>query len=565
MRNLFYQNHKPACLFLTVCLLLSVALFVKAQSASFLLSPSSGSFSQGEYFSINLKLETDNTSINAAHAVVYFPKEKIELVGISKDKSIFTLWAEEPQLTGDLSEVNLLGGVPHPGFIGNGNIITLNFQAKTAGLVQISLEEGKILANDGQGTDVLTFIKEGKYLVLDENRQDNKDLLISIFSPTHPSQDEWYNNNNPVFTWQVDNVKQASFVLDRNPITIPKNIAEDLLSEKGYQDLKDGIWYFHLKINTDNGWTALEHYKVQIDANPPLPFEVVVNNYGDITNPSPELYFSTEDNISGLSHYKIKIGEEDFSEVLLAQINPFVLSNKIPGAYPLIVRAIDQAGNNVESKALLDIKPIKAPQIVICPATYQAGEESIYLSGTSLENTLVRLLLVQNQNIVKEWNVLSSQEGEWSFWVEELFKTGTYDLFVQAEDERGAVSDIIEGCKIEIVLNGLMVGRWAISFRDLTLFLLFIFFVGIIIILCLIFKSKKAVRELRMEIREAQQGLGKSFKELEKKIEQKIEFLDSQPGFSRKEQKIYQSLKKDLAKAEASISKGMRDIDKKVG
>ena len=559
---------------ITILLFSSVAFSVQAQGASLFLSPGSGSFKTGDTFSVGLKVDTGGIPINAAQTTVYFPSDKLEVLNISKENSVFSLWPEEPSFSNVAGKVSFSGGIPHPGFTGVGNIITINFKAKNEGLILLTLGEGRVLADDGKGTDIFVFIKEAKYsiqkeIILPEIKPEVPPTKVpsppEILSLTHPQEEEWYNNNNPQFQWELTpDIIGVSFVLDRHLDTVPDQISEGRFESKVYEKIDDGIWYFHLRLENEIGWSGASHRKIQIDTHPPYPFKVIIDNAGDLTNPKPNLYFETRDDTSGINHYKLKIGEMDFLNLMLAQVNPFPTPFQYPGRHPVVVRAVDEAGNIVEAKAVLEVEPIESPQITLSPAKYIAGEETLYLEGTALPEVEIIIFLKENGEEVKRWSTSSSRQGEWSFSTRELIKSGLYYLSAIAKDKRGVESEPSDSYKIEISLSGVSLGPFIIAFRELAVFLISFLFFGIIVTGYFTYRIRHAKKILQKETREVEETLYQVFNTLRAEIEDRISMFDSRPGFSEREKKICDELKEALKTAEESVKKEIKDVEKEL-
>jgi len=539
-----------------------------AGGASLIIDPASESFLVGKVFPVKLIIDTNGQFINTVHADIIFPSDKVEVVNISKENSIFSVWPEEPNISN--SKISFSAGLPNPGFSGIGNIITVNFKAKEEGLINLKIDGGKILANDGLGTNILVFIKEAKYSIYKEilSEETYSEPLTDkffLFSPTHPNPEEWYNNNNPFFQWELNpEIKGVSFVLDNNAETLPDTISEGIISSKTFENIKDGVWYFHIRINDKNGWSETYRLKIQVDASPPYPFEVIIDNSGDPTNPSPNLYFETNDDTSGVDYYKFKINEENFSELIISQINPFSLSNLLPGIYRLTVRVTDLAGNNVETETIIGIEPIEKPEIIIYPQVYISGEETLYLEGKSIPETEITLVLKKDGEEIKKWKFFSDNRGEWSFLTKELVESGTYYLSAQAKDKRGALSEFSESKKIEISFSGLAVGTFLLPFKKIILILLLFIIVGIFFAVYLFYRTRQAKKLIKKETKEVKDTLATVFEDLRKEIKKKIEMFDSRPGFNEKEKEIYDKLKEILDSSEKSIRKEIKDVEEEL-
>ena len=566
---------KRAIIFITITILFfSIALSAQAQEASLFLFPGSESFTIDDVFSVEVKVDTDNQPINAAQTTVYFPPDKLEVLRLSKENSIFLLWPEEPIFSNSLGIVSFSGGLPTPGFTGIGNIITINFKAKNKGLAPLALGEGRVLADDGKGTDILVFIKEAKYSiqkmrVLTKIEPEIPPVKVppppKILSSTNPQEGEWYNNKNPRFQWELTlDIIGVSFVLDRHPDTVPDTDSDGKFQSKIYEDIGDGVWYFHLRVENEIGWSSPSHQKIQVDARPPYPFTIIIDNAGDYTNPSPDLYFETRDDTSGVNYYKLKIGTGDFFDLMIAQINPFPIPFQRPGHHHLLARAVDKAGNAVESEVILDIEPIESPQITLWPEKYIAGEETLYLGGTALPEVEIMIFLEENGEKIKRWSSSSNSQGEWSFSTRELIKSGLYYLKAEAKDKRGVESGPSDSHKVEVLLSGISLGPFIIAFKTLVPFLVLVLFFVIIAAGYFIYRIRLAKKILRKETREARESLSRAFDSLRVEIEERIRMFDSQPELSEQERKVCDELKEALKSAEETVQKEIKDIEREL-
>ena len=128
----------------------------KAEAASLSISPSSGSFQTGATFLVNFLVSSSEQATNAVSGVISFPAENVEVVSLSKAGSLIGLWVQEPSFSNSSGSINFEGIILNPGFSGSGGkVLTANFRAKAAGTGKISFVNGMVLANDGQGTNIL--------------------------------------------------------------------------------------------------------------------------------------------------------------------------------------------------------------------------------------------------------------------------------------------------------------------------------------------------------------------------------------------------------------------------
>lgn len=302
----------------------------------------------------------------------------------------------------------------------------------------------------------------------------------------------------------------------------------------------------------------------EIDKEPPLPFEIVVDDEGDPTNPQPLLYFETTDELSGMSHYEIKIGEEDFFRVAVEETKPFRLPLLTPGIHQITIRAFDKAGNYIDGTVEVKVESITVPEITICPGTYNAGEEILYVGGIASLDHSVIVFLKTDDKIIKSWEVYSDEKGEWSFVEDGLFKPGTYKISARAKDVRGAVSNFSEGCIIKIFLGGFVVGPWIIDYKTLTLFAFIILSIILFGIFYLFWKIRRSQRIIEKETQDLKQKFYKEYEELYQDIEKELEVLRKVRGkreITEEERKREAELIKNLVDVKEVFEKELKDIE----
>jgi len=112
-------------------------------------------------------------------------------------------------------------------------------------------------------------------------RVDTVSPSLTISSPTHPDQKLWYSNNQPIFTWvmeqNISRIRAYSWRLDQNPNTVPPETImlkgeEHQFNPRanGFDNFADGTWYFHLRACSGaNSWGETQHYHINIDTTPP--------------------------------------------------------------------------------------------------------------------------------------------------------------------------------------------------------------------------------------------------------------------------------------------------------
>lgn len=562
--NIKPRNAKLLAMLVLVFVFINILpLAVEAAEASLFFTPSSGTYQEGSTFSVKVKVNSDGASVNAAQAKILFPSEILEVKSISKANSIFVLWPEEPVFSNSKGEISFKGGIPAPGFTGTDNLLTINFRAKKTGQAKVSFSEAEVLAADGRGTNILKLTSKASFPIIETYAEVNKiPDSPKIISPTHPEENLWYNNFNPEFEWEISSaIIGINYKLNQDFFYLLKATIKDVESSKKFEEIKDGIWYFYLRTQNKIGWSKASRRKIQIDTISPNPFDITVDNQGDPTNPRPFLYFETTDDLSGISHYDMKIGEKDTLSLAMIETNPYHLPQQEPDNYKVSVKAIDQAGNSQESLTFLNIESIPSPEILVYPEIYVAGEELFYVSGTALPNLIVIISFEKNEKLIRSWEVKSNENGDWSFSTNEIFKSGKYLISAKSKDQRGAISYPSLKHQIKVVLTGISIGPLTITYQVLFFILVILIILIVVVVICLI--SLK-VKKIRRETHEAAESLKSTFDRIKRETIEKIEYLDSKPGLNSNEERLRTDLINILEKSEGLIAKEIEDIKKEL-
>jgi len=353
------MEKKSIAILITLVLLFQSISFVKAEEgASLYLSPKSGTFFVGDVFDISVFLNTEGNSINTVQVDLKFPSDLLQITSPTAGKSFISVWVDQPFYSNKEGLIGFKGGVPSPGINTSAGLVsTIKFRAKTPGVASIYfLDSSKVLLSDGKGTDILKITSIGEYNLTILPPEGPK-----VLSSTHLSLTSWHRDNNPDFYWEKEEgVTDFSYILSQNPQEIPDNVSEGSSDSVIFNDISDGIWYFHVKAKKGDSWGGTTHYPVRIDSNPPEKFTISIEKIKQIGNHKFLAYFSTDDLFSGIDHYEISMTDISNSQAnnnpfFIEAISPYQISFESAGKYNILIKAYDKAGNFKESKALLTI------------------------------------------------------------------------------------------------------------------------------------------------------------------------------------------------------------------
>ncbi len=142
----------------TICIIacitfLSLPLISQAAELSF--GSSVQKFSQDSEMHLDVRLDTQGTSVNAVEGSIVFPTDLLEFKQVREANSIISFWAKPPELSAD-GTVSFSGITPG-GVAGPSNFLfTLVLKPKKIGSASIIFEKVRVLQNDGLGTVVET-------------------------------------------------------------------------------------------------------------------------------------------------------------------------------------------------------------------------------------------------------------------------------------------------------------------------------------------------------------------------------------------------------------------------
>jgi hypothetical protein len=310
-------------------------------------SPRNGSFVEGSTFDIPVLINTRGASINGIELRLSFDRDRLEIVKPSSGQSIIGVWVEPPSYDNTRGLATYIGVIPNGITTSAGNVGTITFRAKRTGRAVVSVAAtSKILLNDGQGTEAQVDFGRAEYVIITKAPDS-----VRIYSETHPYPSEWYNNDSPVIYWDTDEgVAGFSYVLDNQPATIPENENKGLSPTAAFEDLDDGLWYFHIKAYKNGVWGTTGHFLMRIDTAPPAEFKPEADYLlaaAALTERALVSFFTT-DNLSGVDHYEVGIIDRNQP----VTVSPAFVQAESPFQVPLvsddlnvIVRAVDKAGN----------------------------------------------------------------------------------------------------------------------------------------------------------------------------------------------------------------------------
>lgn len=340
---------------ISLALLFSIRLAqsAKAGGGSLSIFPQTGSFTVGNTFEVSIFINTGGNNVNVVQVDLKFDSERLQVISPSKGVSVVGEWIFPPSFSNTNGTVSLVGGFLFEGInTSEGLITTMIFEAVSQGTAEISfLNTSKILVGEEEGNNILSSVNRGVYNILPPPFKGPQ-----IFSETHPDQNRWYKNNSPSFNWEkVGEDEDYSYTLNDDPYGEPDNAIDSYSNSVSFENVEDGILYFHLKAKKNQIWGGTSHFKVNIDKTSPLEFSPYLESFSFIPGSNLLVYFNTEDSLSGIDHYKSRISNlTDVQNIIysawIREESPYRFPTDNSGNYELEIRAFDKAGNFKEGR-----------------------------------------------------------------------------------------------------------------------------------------------------------------------------------------------------------------------
>jgi hypothetical protein len=404
--------------------------------------PTSTTLAVGDTYTATLQVKSPSTSINAVSGTLSFPTELLSVVSISRTGSIVNFWAQEPTFSNTIGAVNFEGVVMSPGFTGSqGKILQVTFRAKHTGSGIIKLTNGSVLANDGEGTNVLALLGESTLVVtkapqtIEEVVPTSELRAPSIVSITHPDPTKWYQARDIRVSWDLPNAVTKVFAgINQKEDTVPVIATRNVRDYFELHNAHDGVWYAHAKLATASAISPTAHLKIQIDTTAPEAFTFEESNTSDTIR--GHFVLTANDTMSGIAEYRFSIdGEPNYSVDVKDITGEYTTPVLAMGTHTITGSVFDKAGNATSKTLTFQTSGLMTPKITESPDTVKKATP-FEVKGHGDANIKVVISMEKAGVGVLSEEVRTDGVGDFVAQIAQTLTPGTYELYVQEKEDQ---------------------------------------------------------------------------------------------------------------------------------
>jgi hypothetical protein len=411
------------------------------------LFPAEGTYDVGDVITATVNVTSNTQAINAVSGSLSFSRDSLAVNSLSTDGSIIKFWVDEPSFSNQTGKINFEGVILNPGYSGvSGKVLTISFRVLKSAKASVLFSQGAVLANDGEGTNVLQNLNGAKYTV--STNVQPVDSTSQAITETAPSQE-----------------------LSPSSTTKTKVLQ-----------------------NTDG--TPPELLRVTLVTAPRSEFE-------------PQFLVSTKDRESGIDKVLVEIDEKNTTELIASSTKKvdyvYQVKGVEPGAHTLRLTAYDKAGNTVTTTFPFSIRAVQAPIVDSYTKEVNIGDSLVIKGGALLYSTVIARLSNNNAEALTAY--ASSTEDGGSFYISTRapLEAGQYALNLRTIDQNGAMSEwsqaapVVVKDTIEKTVTGFVEDSAAFLKSNLFIYMSYGFIISIFSLFLLMFIRSLMLRRMALQ------------------------------------------------------------------
>ncbi len=373
--HMFLLAKHPALLLVIIISVLFLTLFslpAPTEAAELEVAPATNVYFNGEEFTVQLIVAPSELSeaIEGVRGKITFDSNHLIVSNIQSTDTI-DAWTVEPRYidTNNIGTIEFAGNSDEP-ITERSVLFTVTLTPVGNGTAEINLIDGAALLVADTESQPFTTITTGVYSIISSSipASPGEPAPPVLVSPTFTDETKWYSVEKGVFGWSLPaNVEAVAIEVTPDSDNQPQTTAGTIFTPplQRYQldsdELGDGVNYLSVNFRDDTGWGEPRNFKIQIDTTAPQPF-VVTAASTETNELFPRLYFTAEDELSGVAFYEIHLDDTLFTTVTPSEVESgYSLDGLTIGSYMIEVIAVDAAGNrrSADNSVLLSANTVK--------------------------------------------------------------------------------------------------------------------------------------------------------------------------------------------------------------
>lgn len=436
---------------------------VFASDATIFLSPITGMYTTGTTFTLAVVVGSGGEAVNAIEGRLEYNPKEIEVISIDKANSVLTSWTVDPVFTNDTGELSFGGLLSTSTVLARGEVLKFTVRALRSGELHIRFASGAAVhAADGTGGNILTQLNGGVYVTAPKENEPIAEPTPSTVSPvdvpvpsgevlgaatgtaitstSHPDPEGWYATSTAILDWGIPaDTKTILLAFDKRKEGVGTNPYPPTIHEKIITDIKDGVWYFHLTKELNNGERETSSYRIAIDTALPSLVSVSESPRKDLSDPSVGILLSASDTLSGVDHYEFSLDDGKVSTWSDDGSHTRVLSGIAVGAHELAVAVVDKAGNRAAGHLSFTVENLPTPVLSVLNTAFIEGDKlRLTLTSVSKASLEIGIARANTSPATEEFTV--DDKGYGVFESALPLTPGSYTVSVVAHTASGAVS-----------------------------------------------------------------------------------------------------------------------------
>jgi hypothetical protein len=543
--------------------------------ASLFLDPATAIIPIGEEFDVRVRIDTANTAVGTADALIAYEPQDLEFVSFSSEDSIFGSIIVPDEDTPGRVKVQGVVSQNRGVYTGtDGLFVTLTFRPLRNTATEVRFMQGAatplLAAAGGSVSNVLSGLGAATYTLIPREvvpvaavAYASEEAQFEI-TPIPVPDDEWFATTSVTLSWTLpDSVTEMRTHTSDNPNDVPTKEYAIPVTQVTIPDLTEGTNYFHLQFKFSDEWGPVIHYPIKVDITEPDYVVITEAERSDASDPRAAFAIEAADIPSGVARYEVIVDNEE-PVVWNREDRVYRPEGLEPGEHLLTVFAYDRAGNSTSSDIEFLVRSLNPPTLTESPDHVLTGNP-ITVRGTTYPDADVTVYISYEEGEATEKVVRSDATGTFVATLTDAAREGKYTVWFSVADDRGAVSPPSIKRSVKATQPFIMLfGGIAVTYLSVIIPLLALLLLLGVTLWLLYTYVRGYRRRVKRETGQAYSVVREEFEQLREDLIRQIGMIEQanqSRELTREELRIWDELHQKLTKIERHIAMEIADIE----